>query len=79
MNFDPDDEVRIAMVAAASYEGLEDWARFAGEWITELGFEVAEKESARNLLWMVHRLVQIEPALARHCAAANAALASVAR
>ncbi len=79
LNFDPDDEVRIAMVAAASYEGLEDWARFAGEWITELGFEVAEKESARNLLWMVHRLVQIEPALARHCAAANAALASVAR
>ena len=79
LNADPDDEMRIAMVAAASHEGLEDWAHFAGEWITELAFEVVEKDSARSFLPKLRRLVQIEPALARHCAVADAALASVAR
>ena len=79
LNADPDDEMRIAMVAAASHDGLEDWAHFAGEWITELAFEVVEKDSARSFLPKLRRLVQIEPALARHCAVADAALASVAR
>ena len=76
---DPDDELRIALVAAASHEGLEEWAGFAGEWISELAFEVVEKDSARSFLPKVRRLVQIEPALARHWAAADAALVSVAR
>ena len=79
LNADPDDEMRIAMVAAASHEGLEDWARFAGEWISEIAFEVVEKESAQSFLLKIRRLVQIEPALARHCAIADAALVSVAR
>ena len=79
LNVDADDEMRIAMIAAASHEGLEDWARFAGEWMTELAFEVVEKEAVQGFLPKLRRLVQIEPALARHCAAADAALASVAR
>ncbi len=79
LNADPDDELRIAMVAAASHEGLEDWARFAGEWITEIAYEVVEKDSAQSFLAKLRRLVQIEPALARHCAIADAALASIAR
>ena len=78
-NADPDDEMRIAMVAAASHEGLEDWARFAGEWISEIAFEVVEKESARSFLTNIRRVVKIEPALAYHCAAADAALASIGR
>ena len=77
--FDPDDEMRVAMVAAASHECVENWARFSGEWITELAFEVVEKESSQRILPKLRRLVQVEPALARHCAAADAALASVAR
>ena len=79
LNADPDDEMRVAMVAAASHEAVEDWARFAGEWMTELAFEVVEKESAQWFLPKLRRLVQVEPALARHCAAADAALESVAR
>ena len=79
LNAGPDDELRIAMVAAASHEDLEDWAHFAGEWITELPYEVVEKESAQSFLLKIRRLVQIEPALARHCAIADAALASIAR
>ena len=79
LNTDPNNELRIAMIAAASHEVLEDWARFAGEWITELSYEVVEKESAQSFLPKLRRLVQIEPALARHCAVADAALASIAR
>ena len=79
LNADPDDEMRVAMVAAASHEAVEDWACFAGEWITELAFEVVEKESAQSFLPKLRRLVQVEPALARHCAVADAALACVAR
>ena len=51
----------------------------AGEWITELAFEVVEEDSAWSLLSKLRRLVQIEPALARHCAVAEAALASFIR
>ena len=79
LNADPDDEMRIAMVAAASHEGLEDWARFAGEWITELDFDVCERDSAQSFLLKLRRLVQIEPAMARQCAAADAALTSMTR
>ena len=79
LNSDPEHELRISMMAAASHEDLEDWACFAGEWLTELAFEVVEKESARRFLLKLRNLVQIEPALARHCAMADAAIASVAR
>ena len=78
-NADPKDELRIAMIAAASYEGLEDWACFAGEWITELAYEVVERDSAKSFLSNLRRLVQIEPALARHVAVADAALSSIVR
>ena len=75
----PDDEMRVAIMAAAAHEDVEDWARFFGEWMIELAFEVVEKESAQLFLPKLRRLVQIEPVLARHCAAADAALASVAQ
>ena len=78
LNADPDDEMRVAIIAAASHEVVEDWARFFGEWIAELAFEVVEKEAARRFLPKLRRLIQVEPALARHCSAAEAALASLA-
>ena len=78
LNASPDDEMRVAMMAAASQEKVDDWARFVGEWMTELAYEIVEEESARSFLPTLRRLVQIEPALARHCAAADAALESVA-
>lgn len=75
---DPDNEMHIAIITAASFESLGEWARFTGEWITEIAFEIADKGSARKLLSMLRRLLQIEPALARYCAAADAALAAFA-
>ena len=78
LNASPDDEMRVAMMAAAAHEKVEDWARFFGEWMTELAYEIEEGESAQSFLPTLRCLVQIEPALARHCAAADAALESVA-
>ncbi|MCW8126047.1 hypothetical protein [Microbulbifer halophilus] len=74
----PSDEIRIAMISAASHENLDDWARFAGEWMTEIAFETADKDAAKDFLLTLRSLVQMEPALARHCAIADAALAAFA-
>ena len=77
LNASPDDEMRVVMIAAASHESVDEWARFAGEWMTELAYEVVERGAAQSFLPKVRRLVQIEPALARHCSAADAAIESV--
>jgi hypothetical protein len=71
---DLDEELRIALVTAASFEGLEEWARFAGEWLTEIAFETSDKTAAKAFLPKLRRMVMIEPALAKHCASADAAL-----
>lgn len=77
LNASPDDEMRVAMIAAASHENVDEWARFAGEWMTELAYEVVERGAAESFLPKIRRLVEIEPALARHCTAADAAIESV--
>ncbi|MDN3922514.1 hypothetical protein [Roseateles violae] len=71
---DLDEELRIALITAASFEDLEEWARFAGEWLTEIAFETSDKNAARAFLPKLRRLVKMEPMLARHCASADAAL-----
>ncbi len=78
LTVEAEDQIRIAMLAAASNEKLENWASFAGEWISELAFEVEGKESSTRLLHSIRRLVRAEPALARYCAVAEAALESAA-
>ena len=76
---DGQQEFVIAMMSAASYQEREEWARFAGEWITECAFEIEDRRCAVESRAMLLQLIQIEPALARHCAAADAALACVTR
>ncbi|RXZ38632.1 hypothetical protein D9O50_03760 [Oxalobacteraceae bacterium CAVE-383] len=71
---DLDNELRIAMIAAASFEKIEDWAKFFGGWITEIAFEASAKDTAGRLLSKLRYLIQIEPTLARYCAVADAAL-----
>lgn len=70
-------EFRIALVAAASHSSLDEWARCAGEWLTELAFDVEDKSDAAALLSDIRRLVDIEPALAAKVATADAALSSL--
>ncbi|MCE8050082.1 hypothetical protein HOP61_02065 [Halomonas daqingensis] len=76
LSSEPDEEMRIAMISAASFINLEDWARFLGEWIAEMAFEISDKDAAETLLLKLRRLMQLEPSLARHCAAADAALST---
>lgn len=71
---DLNEELRLALVAAASFEDLEEWARFAGEWLTEIAFDTNDKTAAKAFLPKLRRLVTIEPTLAKHCASADAAL-----
>jgi len=73
---DLDDEMRIAMIAAASHAELDGWARFAGEWITEIAFDATDRSAAQRVVPKLRRLMALEPALARYCARADAALAS---
>ena len=74
LNGDLDEELKIALITAASFEDPEEWARFAGEWLTEIAFETGDKNAARAFLPRLRRLVKLEPMLARHCATADAAL-----
>ena len=74
----PEEELRVAMIAAASRPDLDEWATFAGEWMAEIAFEVTDNLAGQKLLGKVRRLIQLEPALARHCATAEAALSSFA-
>lgn len=70
-------ELRIAMISAAAFVDKEEWAQFTGEWITEIAFEIVPGDLARQTYISIVRLVSIEPALAPHCAAADAALRSL--
>jgi len=74
-----EDELKIALVAAASRENLESWAKFAGDWLTELAFDVLDPDDAGRLLANIRCLVDLEPALAISCAKADAALSSLFR
>lgn len=74
LNGDLDAELRIALVSSASFEDPDAWARFAGEWLTEIAFEVNDKSAAKAILPKLRQLVKLEPMLAKHCASADAAL-----
>lgn len=69
-----DEELRIALVSAASFEDPEAWARFTGEWLTEIAFEESDKSASKAFLPKLRQLVKLEPVLAKYCASADAAL-----
>ncbi|MDG2517808.1 hypothetical protein [Lysobacter soli] len=77
--FAPEDELRVALIASASRESIDDWSAFLGQWITEIAFEAKTKEAAVGLLPQLRRLAYIEPALAPQFARAIAALISLQR
>ena len=74
LNGDLDGELRIALISAASFEDPDAWARFAGEWLTEIAFEANDKSTAKAFLHKLRQLMKLEPMLARYCASADAAL-----
>ncbi|MGY3436446.1 MULTISPECIES: hypothetical protein [unclassified Marinovum] len=74
---DPENEVHIALIAAASFEDLETWANFVGEWVNEICFSLDTNDNAGNLLNMLGRLKKLEPTLSRHFSTAEAALSAL--
>jgi len=78
LNAHPVDELRIALFAAASHENVDDWAKFAGEWISEIAFELDDKKRAGAYLFHIRELTKVEPRLAKWCSAAEAAVESFA-
>jgi hypothetical protein len=73
VEINPPDTLRICMIAAASYQELEPWCTFVGEWLTELTFEPLERRAAETLLFDIELLCQIQPSLWRTCGRAQAA------
>lgn len=43
------DEIRVAVIAAASRSDIDEWSSFCGEWLTEVAFEICDKAEALTL------------------------------
>lgn len=74
LNRSLDEELRIALISAASFENLDAWSKFIGEWLTEIAFDANDKSAAKSFLLTLRQLVKLEPILAKYCASADAAL-----
>lgn len=72
-----DDTMRIALIAAAAIQDRDDWAKFVGDWLTELAFEDLDSEAAAKLHSHILALCRLDPHLWKSCARAEAACAAV--
>jgi hypothetical protein len=68
------DEVRVAMIAAASRSDLAQWSSFCGEWLTEVAFEISDKVEGTKLLFVLCQIQDFEASLISPLAKAIAAL-----
>jgi hypothetical protein len=76
VDIEPEDALRIAMIAAAAHRDKPSWCKFVGEWLTELAYEDMSQEKAANLRQTIGALLLIEPQLWETCARAEAALSA---
>ncbi len=77
VNIDPDNQMRIAMVACAAAEDIEEWCEAVGDWLLEIAHEDIDFDMASALRAHIRRLCQCVPQLWTTCGKADAALASV--
>ena len=75
----PEDEIRIALIAAAAFEEEEKWAEVAGDWISEVCFSREDQDHASNLYLLLKRLRQLEPALIKALSKAETSLSVLSR
>lgn len=66
--------LRICIAASASYEDLDKWRDFLGEWVCEIAFGELEEKEAEALYSHLHCLLHSVPPLWVSCAKADAAL-----
>lgn len=72
----PEKELEVALISAASYEELDKWASFAGDWITEIAAHISDKEAAILFIQLLDHLVHIESTLALYCEPVRSSLCS---
>ena len=66
--------INICLSSAASRTGVQEWAEYVGDWLTELAFLDMNDGEAATLASSLRCLMEIVPELWRTCARAEAAL-----
>lgn len=66
--------LRICLVSAASFEKINDWRLFIGEWVVEIALYDLEDDEGKDLLNSLDTLMQIDPGLWFTCGKAEATL-----
>ncbi|WP_205510241.1 HTH domain-containing protein [Paenibacillus elgii] len=69
-----EEDMKICVVAAASYEDLNNWREFVGEWLTEMAFGKLEGDDGGVFLSHLQCLCHSVPELWVTCGRADAAL-----
>jgi hypothetical protein len=67
VNSKPEDLLIIGLISAASFNELEKWAEYIGNWLNELSYLQLEPDAARRLYRWVKQLCIFEPLL--YCSA----------
>ncbi|XID90456.1 hypothetical protein ACF3MZ_18150 [Paenibacillaceae bacterium WGS1546] len=68
------EDMKICLVAAASYDDLNNWTDYVGEWLTEMAFGKLERDEGIRFLSHLQCLCQSVPELWVTCGKAEAAL-----
>ena len=74
---EPDNEMRIGLIACAAHKDLDRWCASVGDWFLEIANEEIEIDMAAGLREHLRHICQITPQLWRSCAGAEAALSAV--
>lgn len=73
---EPDNLLRIGLIASASYSNLPDWCKSVGEWFYDVSYGEISVEQAETMRNHLHSLCRIVPQLWVACGKSDGALAS---
>jgi hypothetical protein len=74
IDIEPENALRIALIAAAAYDDQGKWCQFVGDWLTELAYEDMPRDKAVMIQQNLRLLCQLEPYLWVTSARADAAV-----
>jgi hypothetical protein len=77
-DLEPENELRIALTAAAAHSENAEWCEFVGDWLSELAFEDMTHEGALILAQHIQVLCALESNLWETCSKAESACMSFA-
>lgn len=71
---EPENDVRIALIASSAFTDFQKWAGFLGAWVLEIVHSFDPKKDPTNLLTLIRQLRQLEPGLAQYLSKPEATL-----